>query len=182
MGVLQDRTCELCILGAIQDGLRCTGSLMACCAQASAGGAFAQTHSLLHSASQASCRALIAGGHIHFAQRMAERIFVFPGTSNASGRALRRVFDGTLRMGILPVALFAGGHTYFAQRMAERMGLDPYAVHATFQFSGTPGKRHRLRERLVGTLLQPVCCQSRISWRSDLLLWWPPCSCLSTVN
>lgn len=54
-------------------------------------------------------------------------------------------------MGILPVALFAGGHTYFAQRMAERMGLEPYAVHATFQFSGTPGKRHRLRERLVGT-------------------------------
>lgn len=98
---------------------------------------------------------------------MAEHILFFPGTSNASGWALRRVFDGTLRMGILPVALFAGGHTYFAQRMAERMGLDPYAVHATFQFSGTPGKRHRLRERLVGTLLQSVCCQLRVSWRSD---------------
>ena len=64
-------------------------------------------------------------------------------------RLLHRVYDGTLRMGILPVALFAGGHTFFAQRMAERMGLDPYAVHATFQFSGTPGKRHRLRERMV---------------------------------
>lgn len=64
-------------------------------------------------------------------------------------RLLRRVYDGTLRMGILPVALFAGGHTFFAQRMAQRMGLAPYAVHATFQFSGTPGKRHRLRERLV---------------------------------
>lgn len=31
-------------MGAIQDWLRCTGCLMACCAQASAGGAFAQTH------------------------------------------------------------------------------------------------------------------------------------------
>ena len=64
-------------------------------------------------------------------------------------RLLCRVYDGTLRMGILPVALFAGGHTFFAQRMAQRMGLAPYAVHATFQFSGTPGKRHRLRERMV---------------------------------
>ena len=50
-------------------------------------------------------------------------------------------------MGVLPVALFASGHTYFVQRLHERMGLDVYAVHATFQFSGTPGKRHRLRER-----------------------------------
>ncbi len=65
------------------------------------------------------------------------------------GCARRRVYDGSLRMGILPVALFAGGHTFFAQRMAERAGREPYAVHATFQFSGTPGKRHRFRERMA---------------------------------
>ena len=52
-------------------------------------------------------------------------------------------------MGILPVALFASGHTYFVQRLHEQMDLDVYAVHATFQYSGTPGKRHRMRERLL---------------------------------
>ena len=51
-------------------------------------------------------------------------------------------------MGVLPVALFASGHTFFVQGLAERLGLGrPYAVHATFQYSGTPGKRHRMRER-----------------------------------
>ena len=60
-----------------------------------------------------------------------------------------RGYDGTLRMGVLPVALFASGHTFFVQRLHERLGLPVIAVHATFQFSGTPGKRHRLRERLL---------------------------------
>jgi hypothetical protein len=32
--------------------------------------------------------------------------------------------------------------------MPDKLGLQPYVVHATFQFSGTPGKRHRMRERL----------------------------------
>jgi len=77
--------------------------------------------------------------------------------------ARRRVYDGSLRMGILPVALFAGGHTFFAQRMAERAGREPYAVHATFQFSGTPGKRHRFRERMARPLPRPRACQ-RGSW------------------
>eukprot|EP00887_Chlorella_sp_A99_P001666 scaffold8.g1666.t1 len=57
-------------------------------------------------------------------------------------------YDGKLKLGILPVALFASGHTGFTQRMPEKLGLRPYVVHATFQFSGTPGKRHRMRERL----------------------------------
>lgn len=52
-----------------------------------------------------------------------------------------------MRIGILPVSTFASGHTFFVQRLAERIGLDPYAAHATFQYSGTPGKRHRMRER-----------------------------------
>ncbi|KAA6425748.1 MAG: glycosyltransferase family 77 [Trebouxia sp. A1-2] len=58
-------------------------------------------------------------------------------------------FDGKLRMGILPVSTFCSGHTFFVQRMADVMGLQPYVVHATFQFSGTPGKRHRMRESLL---------------------------------
>ena len=29
---------------------------------------------------------------------------------------------------------------------ALRRGLAPYAVHNTFQYGGTPGKRHRMRE------------------------------------
>ncbi len=44
--------------------------------------------------------------------------------------------NGKLKMGILPVSIFCSGHTYFVQRMAERLKLQPYAVHATFQFSG----------------------------------------------
>lgn len=52
-------------------------------------------------------------------------------------------------MGILPVALFASGHTYFVQHMADKLGMKAYVVHATFQFSGTHGKRHRLREALL---------------------------------
>ncbi len=59
-------------------------------------------------------------------------------------------------MGILPVALFASGHTYFVQRLHEQMGLDVYAVHATFQYSGTPGKRHRMRERLLWLAVRTV--------------------------
>ena len=45
--------------------------------------------------------------------------------------------------------MFCSGHTYFTQRMPQKLGLDPYVVHATFQFSGTPGKRWRFREALL---------------------------------
>lgn len=60
-----------------------------------------------------------------------------------------RGYDGKLKIGILPVSTFCSGHTFFVQRMPEVMDLKPYVVHATFQFSGTPGKRHRMRERLL---------------------------------
>lgn len=60
-----------------------------------------------------------------------------------------RGYDGRLKIGILPVSTFCSGHTFFVQRMADAMGLKPYVVHATFQFSGTPGKRHRMRESLL---------------------------------
>jgi hypothetical protein len=34
----------------------------------------------------------------------------------------------------------------FAQRLPELLELNPYAMHATFQYEGTPGKRNRMRE------------------------------------
>ena len=58
-------------------------------------------------------------------------------------------YRGKLKVGILPVSIFASGHTYFVQRMFEKQKLEPYVVHATFQFSGTEGKRHRMREALL---------------------------------
>ncbi|GAB4813810.1 hypothetical protein N2152v2_000856 [Parachlorella kessleri] len=58
-------------------------------------------------------------------------------------------WDGRVRMGILPIALFCSGHTFYVQDMPGRLGLKPYVVHGTFQFSGTPGKRNRMRERLL---------------------------------
>ena len=35
------------------------------------------------------------------------------------------------------------------QRKYEEYGLKPYVAHATFQYSGTPGKRNRFREFLL---------------------------------
>ncbi|XP_028756023.1 arabinosyltransferase XEG113 isoform X1 [Neltuma alba] len=58
-------------------------------------------------------------------------------------------FDGKLKLGILPASIFCSGHTYFVQAMYQQLRLEPYAVHTTFQFAGTEGKRHRLREAMV---------------------------------
>ena len=33
--------------------------------------------------------------------------------------------------------------------MYQQLRLEPYAVHTTFQYAGTDGKRHRLREGMV---------------------------------
>lgn len=35
------------------------------------------------------------------------------------------------------------------QRKYEELGLQPYVAHATFQYSGTPGKRNRFREAML---------------------------------
>ncbi len=43
-------------------------------------------------------------------------------------------YEGSLTMGILPVSIFCSGHTMYVQRLGERLGLQPYAVHGTFQF------------------------------------------------
>lgn len=53
---------------------------------------------------------------------------------------------GSIPTAVLPVSTFCSGHTAFVQRMPQRLGKQPYALHATFQFAGTNGKRHRMRE------------------------------------
>lgn len=58
-------------------------------------------------------------------------------------------YDGNLKLGILPASIFCSGHTYFVQAMFQQFRLEPYAVHTTFQYAGTEGKRHRLREAMV---------------------------------
>jgi len=66
---------------------------------------------------------------------------------------LKRLFlgyNGTIRIGILPVSTFCSGHTYFVQRMPQSRGLEPYAVQTTFQHGyDTVGKTHRLREAML---------------------------------
>ncbi|XP_057448825.1 arabinosyltransferase XEG113-like [Lotus japonicus] len=58
-------------------------------------------------------------------------------------------YDGNLKLGILPSSIFCSGHTYFVQAMYQQLRLEPYAVHTTFQYAGTEGKRHRLREAML---------------------------------
>ncbi|XP_022941191.1 arabinosyltransferase XEG113-like [Cucurbita moschata] len=58
-------------------------------------------------------------------------------------------YDGYLKLGILPASIFCSGHTYFVQAMFQQFRLEPYAIHTTFQYGGTEGKRHRLREAMV---------------------------------
>lgn len=35
---------------------------------------------------------------------------------------------------------------WWKQGLYKQLKLEPYAVHTTFQYAGTEGKRHRLRE------------------------------------
>ncbi|KAF5460233.1 hypothetical protein F2P56_020116 [Juglans regia] len=70
-----------------------------------------------------------------------------PSVDEESGLAY--AFDGNLKLGILPASIFCSGHTYFVQAMYQQLRLEPYAVHTTFQYAGTEGKRHRLREAMV---------------------------------
>jgi len=64
----------------------------------------------------------------------------------------KRLFLGYNRsvvIGILPVSTFCSGHTFFVQRMPQQRGVLPYSVHTTFQYSGSVGKTHRLREAML---------------------------------
>jgi len=58
-------------------------------------------------------------------------------------------YDETLTIGILPASIFCSGHTFFVQHKYREFGLQPYVAHATFQYSGTVGKRNRFREALL---------------------------------
>ncbi|KAI7733025.1 hypothetical protein M8C21_029818 [Ambrosia artemisiifolia] len=58
-------------------------------------------------------------------------------------------YDGSLKLGLLPASIFCSGHTYFVQAMYRQLRLEPYVVHTTFQYAGTEGKRHRLREAMI---------------------------------
>lgn len=62
---------------------------------------------------------------------------------------LAYAYDGNLKLGLLPASIFCSGHTYFVQAMFQHLRLEPYAVHTTFQYAGTEGKRHRLREAML---------------------------------
>ncbi|KAL8201176.1 hypothetical protein R6Q57_012515 [Mikania cordata] len=70
-----------------------------------------------------------------------------PSVDDESG--LVYAYDGTLKLGLLPASIFCNGHTYFVQAMYQQLRLEPYAVHTTFQYAGTEGKRHRLREAMA---------------------------------
>ncbi|XP_021753941.1 arabinosyltransferase XEG113-like isoform X1 [Chenopodium quinoa] len=70
-----------------------------------------------------------------------------PSVDDESG--LVYAYDGNLKLGLLPASIFCSGHTYFVQAMYQQFKLEPYAVHTTFQYAGTEGKRHRLREAMV---------------------------------
>ena len=54
--------------------------------------------------------------------------------------------SGAARVALLPTGLFSNGHTFFVSRVAERSGVSPFAVHNTYQYSGTAGKIARFRE------------------------------------
>lgn len=75
-----------------------------------------------------------------------------PSVDDDSG--LVYAYDGNLKLGLLPASIFCSGHTYFVQLMYQQLKLEPYAVHTTFQYGGTEGKRHRLREAKV--FLDPI--------------------------
>ncbi|GKD75215.1 arabinosyltransferase XEG113, partial [Tanacetum coccineum] len=70
-----------------------------------------------------------------------------PAVDDESG--LVYAYDGSLKLGLLPASIFCSGHTYFVQGMYQQLRLEAYAVHTTFQYAGTEGKRHRLREAMV---------------------------------
>lgn len=46
----------------------------------------------------------------------------------------------------LNIVDFPNGHVMFAQQLPQKLNIVPMIVHATFQYGGTWGKRHRFRE------------------------------------
>lgn len=57
---------------------------------------------------------------------------------------------------------FPNGHIFFTARLPQREGIKPYAVHCTYQYSGTPGKRSRFRcvRFIISYTTGPTACFS----------------------
>lgn len=70
-------------------------------------------------------------------------------SSDPKNKFLWKGDNGKLTVGILPASIFASGHMFFVQTKYKELGLEPYVAHATYQYSGTPGKKHRFREFLL---------------------------------
>lgn len=49
-------------------------------------------------------------------------------------------------VGILPPSISMNAHTFFLQKLHKVKGVDPYVVHLTWTYNGTPGKRSRMRD------------------------------------
>jgi hypothetical protein len=60
----------------------------------------------------------------------------------------------------LDVLDFCNGHVYHTQQLPQKLNHTPFMVHNTFQFGGTPGKRHRFREAML--------------WLADDASWYDP--------
>jgi hypothetical protein len=58
-------------------------------------------------------------------------------------------WHGRVKLQALDIVDFPNGHVFFVQRLPQQLGRVPYIGHATFQYGGTAGKRHRFREALV---------------------------------
>ncbi|THU55388.1 hypothetical protein C4D60_Mb11t06030 [Musa balbisiana] len=50
---------------------------------------------------------------------------------------------------LVPFGNYDAGELNYDLAMPQQLKLEPYAVHTTFQFSGSDGKRHRLREAML---------------------------------
>jgi hypothetical protein len=55
------------------------------------------------------------------------------------------MWDGRVRLGILPMERFLQGHTYFVQRLHERRQVQPVHVHVTYAMGADFGKQWRLK-------------------------------------
>ena len=56
--------------------------------------------------------------------------------------------DG-LKIQALDILDFSNGQVFFVQKLHEKLNHKTIAVHATFQFGGSVGKRHRYREAMI---------------------------------
>ncbi len=55
-------------------------------------------------------------------------------------------WKGRVKVQALDIVDFPNGHVHFVQRLPQALRRVPFVVHATFQYGGTAGKRHRFRE------------------------------------